>query len=842
MLNYSQNLVERIISRPEFTINFCILAHVDHGKTTLCDHLISSNSIIGKELAGEILYMDCLPEERERNITMKASSVCLTYKVDDKVYFLNVVDSPGHVDFEAEVSNAVRMSDGCIILVDAVEGVSVQTEVVIRCAFINKLKPILVINKLDRLFSDLGLSPEDAELHLQQVIEEVNAATMAEFPPFDPVKGNVVFASCTGGYGFSIPSESVKWAEKLQLTPEKAADLFWGSKYWDPVTKMITKNKPSANTKTFFSQLFLTPIWRVYQSDELDLNSFASKLNVSVSAKDTAVNILAKWKPLSHTLLSTIINFLPTPIVSQPEFLPVICPEILNSPLKEFAFSAQKDCPVLAFGPKIVHGKLLSFPINKETKKEIYFPFVMYIRIYCGTISVGDKLYARHDRTSPVQEFDVEGLFLFIGNQLIYIQKASAGNVVGVGLRHPMLKQSTISSQTDFPVFYSITHNAKPIIKVSVEAEKLTDQESLCKSAEILAKIDSAVQVSNEDDGQLVLSCMGEVHLEYCINELQNYLTSVPFSVSEPIVPCKETVIAKSSPKEATVGTTTMCSQCFRAPDDVLDVMKDGDIEKIKEHLKGIKKYANHADNVIAIYPPNEPSNILICSQEYKDSFNSLIAGFRLLVRNGPLCGELLYGCIFIISKIEVKQRTLAYFLQDDDDEVFSSKSSLQFGETISCAKESLKKAFLGASPRIMEPLYKCDLQTDYSVVGKTYDIMSQHRCSIVEERAKEGTCYITIESYLPVIESFDFAKELRSGTSGKSHPHLVFSHFQLLEDDPFWKPVTKDEIEFYGVDGQEDKPNNAKLIIEKILKRKGLWTEKIEHKADRKATLSRTK
>jgi translation elongation factor EF-G len=113
-------------------------------------------------MAGNVRYMDSLPSEQERNITMKTSAISLLCPKDNILYYFNVVDSPGHLDFEAEVSNAVRLSDGCLILVDVIEGVCVQTELVLRVALREKLTPVLVLNKIDRLFTELDLTPEEA--------------------------------------------------------------------------------------------------------------------------------------------------------------------------------------------------------------------------------------------------------------------------------------------------------------------------------------------------------------------------------------------------------------------------------------------------------------------------------------------------------------------------------------------------------------------------------------------------------------------------------------------------------------------------------------------------------
>ena len=842
MFNFSTESIQKIIQRPDHTLNFCILAHVDHGKTTLCDHLLSSNSIITKELAGEIRYMDCLDAERARNITMKTSAVSLVYRKENELFYLTVVDSPGHVDFEAEVSNAVRLSDGCLVLVDAVEGVCVQTELVLRCAFNNGLKPILVVNKVDRLFTDLGLDPDSAELHLQKLIEEVNAASLQIDPPFDPSSGNVVFASCIGKWGFTVPEISDHWYQKLNLTQEKAADLFWGLKYWNPATMKITRKKPTANSRTFFSQAILTPIWKHYQPG-CDVDFLAKKLGVEKTARDTPQSIISKWIPLSQSLLSTIIKFLPTPAVAQKETITSLCPGITDpkyEALLESCKAVDRNGPVLAFGPKIVHGGMLHFP------HEHTYPFVMYVRVYSGTIHVGDTLYVRHQKDPESAPIKIQGLYIFMGNELLAIDHAPAGCVVGVALEEPLLKQSTFSNAPEFPLFTTVTSNAQPIVKVSLEAIKLSDQEKLVRGAELLARIDPSVTVDNEDNGQLIISCMGEVHLQFCIDELKNYLAKVEFSVSPPLVPCKETIIGRSpEPKTVTMGRTSITSHALQLPKEAADLLATKPRWEVNDARKAMEPFIGElANQLIAVGPTNNCSNVLICPEKFKNLHNSIAAGFRLCVSNGPLCEEPMSQVCFVIDNVDIKQLTLAYYLQDDEDDAFvaSRNSPLQFGESIACAKESLRQAFLTASPRIMEPLYKCNVQCDFTAVGKAYEILLQHRCEIKDEQTKEGTNSVLITAYLPVIESFGFPNDLRSKTSGKAHPQLAFSHFQLVTDDPFWKPETDEEIEEYGKDGKELKPNVSKQIIEAVRKRKGIWTENIEQKNDKRATLSKTK
>src|SRR5690242_13901694 len=170
---------------PEDVRNICILAHVDHGKTSLTDSLIATNGIIAPKMAGKIRYLDSRPDEQQRGITMESSAISLYFSMmkrqqdgeepKKEEYLINLIDSPGHIDFSSEVSTASRLSDAAVVLVDAVEGVCSQTVTVLRQVWLEKLKPLLVINKIDRLVTELKMSPAEAYSHLERVLEGVNA-------------------------------------------------------------------------------------------------------------------------------------------------------------------------------------------------------------------------------------------------------------------------------------------------------------------------------------------------------------------------------------------------------------------------------------------------------------------------------------------------------------------------------------------------------------------------------------------------------------------------------------------------------------------------------------------
>ncbi|KAJ7645539.1 P-loop containing nucleoside triphosphate hydrolase protein [Mycena polygramma] len=362
------------------------LGHVDHGKTTLMDALLAANNIISSRMAGKMRYMDSREDEQERGITMESSAVSLRFQVMDKegpkVYIVNMIDTPGHVDFSSEVSTASRLCDGALILVDVVEGVCTQTIAVLRQAWLDRLRPILVINKFDRLITELKLAPVEAYHHLARLIEQVNAvmgkffagdrmeddlrwreererrmaekkemhaveadaAVDEEFQEkddediyFAPERGNVVFASAIDGWGFRIGKFAQLFATKLGVKEANLRRVLWGDFYIDPKTKKVIsyKHLRGRALKPLFVQFVLENIWAVYDAVVLNPNTdkvtkIVGALNLKIPPRDLKSKdtrhllslIFSQWLSLSTCLIQTAIDIVPAPSVAQAVRIP----------------------------------------------------------------------------------------------------------------------------------------------------------------------------------------------------------------------------------------------------------------------------------------------------------------------------------------------------------------------------------------------------------------------------------------------------------------------------------------------------------------------------------------
>ena len=217
--------IQQLMSRKELIRNIGIVAHIDHGKTTLADSLLAGAGLLSTAMAGSARVLDYLEEEQKRKITIKTANISLLYKTADDPYIINLVDTPGHVDFTGKVTRALRVIDGAVVVVDAVEEIMAQTEIVTRQALEERVRPVLFINKVDRLITEMQLNEEQIQKKLDHIISSFN--DLIELYCEEPFKnqwkvdaslGNVAFGAALHGWGFTLnmaKERSVRFSDIL---------------------------------------------------------------------------------------------------------------------------------------------------------------------------------------------------------------------------------------------------------------------------------------------------------------------------------------------------------------------------------------------------------------------------------------------------------------------------------------------------------------------------------------------------------------------------------------------------------------------------------------------------
>lgn len=220
-------LMAELMKNPKKIRNICICAHIDHGKTTLSDSLVAGAGMMSEDLAGTQLFMDFDKQEQERGITIFSANASMVHEYGDDPFLINLIDTPGHVDFSGDVTRAMRAVDGAIVLSDAVEGVMPQTETVVRQALRERVKPILYINKVDRLIRELKLTPQQMQERFMKIIRDVNNLILkyAEKEYAEKWLVKVDDGSVAFGSGYRKWALSVPYMKKTGITFKDVIDL-----------------------------------------------------------------------------------------------------------------------------------------------------------------------------------------------------------------------------------------------------------------------------------------------------------------------------------------------------------------------------------------------------------------------------------------------------------------------------------------------------------------------------------------------------------------------------------------------------------------------------------------
>ncbi|MFH1133923.1 MAG: elongation factor EF-2 [Nanoarchaeota archaeon] len=229
---------QRLMSQPEHIRNIATCAHIDHGKTTFSDNLIAGAGMMSQDLAGKACVLDFHEDEQTRGITIDAAAVSMVHSHHGKEFLINLIDTPGHVDFGGDVTRAMRAIDGAIVLVDAVEGMMPQTETVLRQALRERVKPVLFINKVDRLIKEIKLTPEKMQERFLNIITNVNKyiRSIAEDDfkekwQVDVNTGSVAFGSAIHKWALSVP-----YMKKNGIGFKDVIDAYEGEK-WEELSK-----------------------------------------------------------------------------------------------------------------------------------------------------------------------------------------------------------------------------------------------------------------------------------------------------------------------------------------------------------------------------------------------------------------------------------------------------------------------------------------------------------------------------------------------------------------------------------------------------------------------------
>ncbi len=727
MVRYKQVAdILRIMKNLEQVRNIGITAHVDHGKTTLSDSLLAAAGIISEKVAGEALALDYLDVEQKRGITVKSANISLYHEYHGKPYVINLIDTPGHVDFSSRTTRSLRVLDGAILVVDAVEGVMTQTEMYLRMALEERVRPLLFINKVDRLIKELKLTPSEIQQRFVQIIKEVNSliAMYADKPfkslwQLDPAKGHVAFGSAKDRWGFTVPM-----AQKR------------GIKFSDIIA--------------------------AYQKGTRE-----------------AIEEIQKIAVLHEAILDMVVKFVPNPRDAQKYRIPKIWHGDLNSEIGKAMIEADPNGPVVM--------------LAHDIKFDPHAGLVATGRVFSGTLKPGTEVWLVNARMKQ----KVLQVSLYMGPYREIADKIVAGNIAAVlGLGKARAGETIVDLKfKDVMVpFERLRMLSEPVVTVAIEPKNPAELPKLIDALHKISIEDPSLVVKiNEETGEYLLSGMGTLHIEIALTFLkENYGLTV--DVSPPVIVYRESIRGSSRVFEGKSPNKHNKLYIHVEPLDqkTIELIAQGIIVEDMDSKERAKILRNEAgwdyDEAKRIWAIDENINIFVDKttgvQHLREVKDTIIQGFRLAMREGPLAMEPVRGVKVILH----------------DAIIHEDPAHRGPGQLYPAVRNAIYAGMLTSRPTLLEPIMKLDIRVPMEFMGNVSSVITKRRGRILQVLQQGPITRIIAE--IPVAETFDLAEALRSATAGKALWGQEFSR---------WAPV----------------PDSMLLdLVRKIRERKGLKPE----------------
>jgi len=732
--------------------NMSVIAHVDHGKSTLTDSLIAKAGIISEEAAGNARTTDTRKDEQERGITIKSTGVSLYFETDIlkegevQGYLINLIDSPGHVDFSSEVTAALRVTDGALVVVDYVEGVSVQTETVLRQALGEKIKPVLMVNKIDRGILELQVDGETMYQNFLRVIENVNVIIstyecedMGESQQIDPVRGTAAFGSALFGWAFTITKFAKVYAKKFGIEREKMMTKLWGDNYFDQKAKKWknhNKADDGSDLKRAFVSFMMEPVIRLCRAtmngETEKVDKMLKTLEIHLKSEERQLqgkhlmkNVFQKWINAAEALLEMIIMKLPSPVVAQK----YRAAYLYEGPEDDASCTAIKACdkdgPLMIFISKMV-------PTNDKGR------FYAFGRVFSGTVATGQKVRIMGPNYKPGSKNDlniknIQRTVIMMAGKVEAVPDVPCGNTVAlVGVDQYLMKQGTIATAEDAHNIRVMKYSVSPVVRVAVDVKNASDLPKLVEGLKKLSKSDPLVLCQTTESGEHIIAGCGELHVEICLKDLVEEYAKCDIKKGDPVVSYKETVTDESSQMCLSKSPNKHNRLYVKAQpigDELSKKIEDEDIgpkQEAKERSKVLSEVYDwdktDTQKIWCFGPLTNGPNILVdvakgvqFLNEIKDSME---AAFQWATNEGVMCEEAMRGIRFNIHDVTLHT-----------DAIHRGG-----GQIIPTARRVFYAAELTGAPVFQEPIFLVEIQTPDDAVGPIYQTLTQRRGIVIGE------------------------------------------------------------------------------------------------------------
>jgi elongation factor G len=725
----------------EHTRNIGIMAHIDAGKTTSTERILFYTGVTYKigEVDEGTATMDWMEQERERGITITSAATTATWKRNDPTYLINIIDTPGHVDFTVEVERSLRVLDGAVAIFDAVAGVQPQTETVWRQADKYRVPRIAFVNKMDRIGADfdhcirtmrqrLGAHPVPLQFPLGKEDSFIGVIDFIE-------QNVIVWLEDTLGAKYEVLPIAKLWdAEFLKTRPEIVAALKASAispefykEHRDKVVEYIAEHDDAILTK-YLAEHELTP-------EELRVSMRRSTIALKL------VPVLAgsafKNKGV-QPLLDAVVDYLPSPLDVPPvegTSLDGVEP-LLRRASDEQPFSA------LAF-------KIMSDP---------FVGHLTYVRVYSGVLKAGSYTYNPAKRTRE----RIGRLLRMHANKREEVDAIYAGDIAAcVGLKS-VTTGDTLCDELK-PIVLETIEFPAPVISVAIEPKTKADQDKLGNALAKLSQEDPTFRVHTDPDtGQTLISGMGELHLEIIVDRMMREF-GVQAGVGRPQVAYRETIRRHSGADGKYIRQTGGRGQYGHCKLEIHPMPSSGHEDMHEMSTDELDALAKKVAGSGGKWRFDKEHRLLFVDKIVggsipKEFIAPIEAGVREAMETGVLAGyEMVDIAVVLVDG--------SYHDVDSSEIAFKIAGSMAFKEA--CSK---------AQPVLLEPVMQVEVVVPEEYMGEVFGDLNSRRGHPQGMEARAGAQIIRCE--VPLAEMFGYATDLRSRTQGRGSFTMHFSHY----------------------------------------------------------------
>ncbi|PKX90898.1 116 kDa U5 small nuclear ribonucleoprotein component [Aspergillus novofumigatus IBT 16806] len=843
-VHFSREFMTDLLSFPSQIRNIALVGHLHHGKTAFMDMLVTQThdlterleKRVGKRKEEQLRYTDIHFLERERGLSVKSAPMTLVLQnTKGKSHLVNIIDTPGHVNFVDEVATSSRLVDGIVLVVDVVEGVQANTEQIIKHAVLEGLPITMVVNKMDRLILELKIPPNDAYFKLKHVVEEVNTIIERILPGqgeryrLSPEKGNVAFACASMEWCFTLQSFAKMYAETYpQVETSDFALRLWGDIFFNPGSRKFTRKGVEENSKRTFVQFVLEPIYKLYSHtisespDDLKETLAGVGINLKPSQLKSDARVLLNM--VCHEFfgpatgfVDMIVQHIPSPVEGAQRTLD----RYYTGPLDTKVAAAMAACD--PDGPLVVHVTKL-FISTDATK------FHAFGRVMSGTARPGQPVRVLGEGYTPEDEEDMVTATIsdtWIAETCYSIPTSGvpAGNFVLLGgVDNSIVKTATIvplrlEDDEEAYIFRPIRHMTESVFKVAVEPVNPSELPKMLDGLRKINKSYPLISTKVEESGEHVVLGTGELYMDCVLHDLRRLYSEMEIKVSDPVTRFCETVVETSAIMCYSItpnkkNKITMIAEPL--DDGIAEDIESGRVS-IKDPIRKVARFFEDkydwdklaARSIWAFGPDEMGPNILqddtLPSQVDKKLLgnvrDSITQGFSWGTREGPLCEEPIRNTKFRLTDVSLA-----------DQAIYRGG-----GQIIPTARRAVYSSFLMASPRLMEPIYSCTMTGPADAVASVYTVLSRRRGHVLSDGPIAGTPLYTVQGLIPVIDSFGFETDLRIHTQGQAAISLVFDRWSVVPGDPLDREVKTKPLEMAPTMA------TARDFVLKTRRRKGL-------------------